>query len=119
MSHPKPVFRDGNVAQDGEAKPLSVGEQITAEHLNGQRQSVTFDTISGDKFDQVRIRWPMAGFYDVNIETGALLGGGRKGRKAASVWRIIPDDMARIRATRSKFRDERRERMRKNKGGRR
>lgn len=117
MPDPKPLSRsDGLDTEASEAKPLRVSEQMTAKHLNGRCQTVLFETISGDALDQVRIRWPLAGFYDVDIDTGKLLGGGRKkGRKSASVWSIVPSDMARVRATQRQMRIERRERMRKNK----
>jgi hypothetical protein len=117
MSNAKFVFRnDGLTERPIEADPLSTGDEITARHLNGRDQAVVFESLGGDKLDQVRVRWPLAGFYDVDINTGALLGGGKKkGRKAASVWIIVPDDLRRIRATQQKQLLERRERMRKNK----
>jgi uridine phosphorylase len=112
MPDTEPVPRSGS-------QPLKINDEITARHLNGREQTVLFETIGGDKLDQVRVRWPLAGFYDVDIESGQLLGGGRKkGRKAPSVWTIIPSDMDRVRVTQEKLRTERRERMRKNKGSR-
>ena len=118
MSHAKPLSRDDDLAVDtSDARPLKLNEKITARHMNGHSHQVLFEAVSGEKFDQVRVLWPMAGFYDVDISTGKLLGGGKKGRKAASVWSIVPSDMARIRATRELAITERRERMRKNKRG--
>lgn len=118
MSHTKPLSRNDDLAvNEGDARPLEIDEEITARHMNGHDHQVRFETVSGEKFDHVRIRWPMAGFYDVDIETGKLLGGGKKGRKAASVWRIIPSDMARVRATQQRAVTERRERMRRGKRG--
>jgi hypothetical protein len=121
MSDAKFVFRnDGLTDQAIEAEPLNANDEITARHLNGREQSIVFESLGGDKLDQVRVRWPLAGFYDVDINTGSLLGGGKKkGRKAASVWSIVPEDMRRIRATQQQQLVERRERMRKNKSSRR
>jgi hypothetical protein len=117
MPDAKFVFRnDGVTDQAVDAKPLVANDEITARHLNGREQTIVFEALGGDKLDQVRVRWPLAGFYDVDINTGALLGGGKKkGRKAASVWSVVPGDMRRIRATQQKQLAERRERMRKNK----
>lgn len=94
------------------AQPLKLDEEITVRHLGGQTHIVKFDTIAGDKLNLVRVRWSGAGFYDVDMKTGKLLGGGKKGRKAASVWSVVPEDMARIRATQERQKQERRERMR-------
>jgi hypothetical protein len=96
------------------ARPLKLGERITARHLGGQTHAVEFDTIAGDKLNLVRVRWPAAGFYDVDLKDGSLLGvgGGKKGRRGAAVWSIVPEDMARIRATQEQMKVERKERMR-------
>jgi hypothetical protein len=97
----------------GTPKPLKLDEELTVRHLNGQERKVAFDQISGDKLNQVTVRWGLAGLYSVDMNTGQLFGG--KPRLKASVWRVIPSDMRRIVATARKIDAERRERMRKNK----
>lgn len=90
MPDPRPVSPDS-------VEPLGRDEAITVRHLNGQTSSVTFVSVDGDKLNRITVRWGMAGEYDVNLFTGQLLGG--KPRKKASVWRVIPEDLARIHAT--------------------
>jgi len=95
-----------------------MGDKLTVEHISGDTREVMFDDIFGDKLDRVRVWWPLAGFYDVDIETGKLLGSGRKkGRKGASVWSVIPKDLARIRDTQRVRKEERRALFSKNKRG--
>lgn len=112
------MSNDGTVCRSVEALPLELGDKITVKHLSGTTHSVLFENIYGDKLNDVCVKWPMAGYYRVDVITGKLLGGGKKGRKAASVWSVTKHDMARIEATREKMREERRELLRKNKGGR-
>lgn len=115
MSHPKPLSRRHGV--EPEARALDPGDILTVEHDGGARQTVFFEDLGGDKLEQIRVRWPLAGFYGVDSVTGRLSGKGRKKGRSASAWKIIDEDMERIWATRSRAAAERRARLRKNKGG--
>lgn len=112
MSNAEPLSSRDSLGAP-KAEPLKMDEPITVRHLNGRQATVTFEQITGDKLDQVDVRWGIAGMYAVDLKTGKLYGG--KPKKKASVWSVIPADLARLHATAEQQRAERRERMRKNK----
>lgn len=107
MSHSKLVRPEDSLAvHRSDDRPLKIDDEIEVVHLNGQRVTVYFDQIAGDKCDQITVRWPAgAGIYAVDFNTGQLVGG--RPKRKASVWRVCGRDMDRIRETARKRLEER------------
>lgn len=93
MSNAKPLRPVMSRQNDDTVAPLHYGDRIVIEHLGGARQEVVFEGVYGENCDQPIVRWGLAGQYYVQFQTGQLK------PKKASVWRVIPEHMARIRAT--------------------
>jgi hypothetical protein len=113
MSDPRSLSSDGTVTADDAVTTIQSGEKISIQHLNGTTKTVTLDGIYGEKCNKVVIRWELAGAYDVNFETGQLT------RKSVSLWRVTEQDMRRIRLTSQQMKQERQERIKEVRYGKR
>jgi hypothetical protein len=90
---------------DSKPEPFQSGDSLTICHDGGQTAEVFFCGVFGNKFDQIYIRWPLAGEYKVKVDTGRLV------LNSVRSWRVCDKDMVRLAATKAAEKASARERV--------